>query len=60
MGAVQIKPTYNAYLLHVLHASWPKEEIELVKANYTARGVKAIIKDLNDNQTYALEIYPDG
>ncbi len=51
--------TYSAYLLHLLHTSWPDKELELIKAHYTARGVKAYIRDLTDNQTYALEIYPE-
>jgi len=55
----QFRPTYNAYILHLIHKSWPKAEIELLKANYTARGVKAIIRDKNDNQEYILEIYPN-
>lgn len=54
-----MRPTHSAYLLHLLHKSWPNDEIELVKANYTARGVEAKIKDLNDNRVYTLETYPD-
>lgn len=52
--------TYSGYILSLLHKSWPDEEISLVKAHYTARGIKAVIRDLNDNQTYILEIYPNG
>lgn len=52
------RPSHNAYILHLLHRSWPDEEIELVKANYSVRGVKAIIRDKNDGQEYVLEIYP--
>ncbi len=57
IDAIVKKPVHNCYLLHLLHASWP-DEIELVKANYSLRGVTAIIKDKVDNQEYVLEIYP--
>ena len=54
---IKIRLTHSGYLLHLLHTSWP-ETIELVKANYSLRGVKAIIRDKNDGQEYVLEIYP--
>ncbi len=54
----EIRLTHSSYLLHLIHASWP-EEIELVAANYSLRGVKAIIKNKTDEQEYVLEIYPD-
>jgi len=56
---VTIRPTYSAYIFHLLHRGWPKDKLRLIKAHYTARGTKVIIRDLNDNQIYALEIYPE-
>jgi len=53
--------TYSSYLLYLLHKSWPDNEIEFITANYTARGVSAIVKlkhDTYDNRNYAIEIYP--
>ena len=50
--------THSSYLLHLIHRSWPEESIELIKANYSLRGVKAIIRDKADKQEYVLEIYP--
>ena len=55
--STEIRLTHSSYLLHLIHRSWP-ETIELVKANYSLRGVKAIIKNKTDEQEYVLEIYP--
>jgi|GEM_PF-5479953 len=57
--SIRLRPIYTAYILHLLHASWPDDELELVQANYSLKGVRAIVRDLNDGQTYILEIYPD-
>ena len=56
INPTEIRLTYSSRLLHLIHATWP-EEIELVAANYSLRGVKAIIRD-KDEQEYVLEIYP--
>ena len=52
----EIFPTPNAQLLHILYKSWP-DEIELLKANFTAQGVEAQIRF--KDQVYVLEIRPD-
>jgi len=54
-----LRPTYNGYLLHIIHKSWPDDEIELISAHYTARGVSAVVRLQTDNREYVLEIYPE-
>lgn len=54
----KITYTYSAYILHLLHTSWPNNDLELIKAHYTVKGIMAVIRDKNDNQEYVLEIYP--
>ena len=51
-----LRPTHSALILQLLHGSWP-DEIELLKANFTAQGVSAQIRFRD--QVYVLEIRPD-
>ena len=50
-----LRPTHSAQILHILHKSWPNE-IELLKANFTAQGVEAQIRFRD--QVYIMEIRP--
>ena len=48
-----LRPTHSALILRLLYKSWP-DEIEMLKANFTLRGVEAQIRFRD--QIYVLEI----
>ena len=51
-----LRPTHSAQILRILYKSWPNE-IELLKANFTAQGVEAQIRF--KDQVYVFEIHPN-
>ena len=51
-----MRPTHSALILRILRLSLP-DEIEMLKANFTAQGVEAQIRF--KDQVYVLEIRPN-
>ena len=51
-----LRPTHSAQILRIFYKSWPNE-IEMLKANFTAQGVEAQIRF--KDKVYVLEIRPN-
>ena len=50
-----LRPTHSAQILRIFYKSWP-DEIEMLKANFTAQGVSAQIRFRD--RVYIMEIRP--
>ena len=53
---MNLQPTYCFKLFHLMVRR--NEDVEVIRSNYTAKGLEGIIKDTFDDQLYKVTIEP--